>query len=239
MGIEDHYTIYLRNYCYWTGQGKQYNTCTRPETYFWFDPVTVWGQKGTNNIVSSASSEFHDGLDTYRSGSKDMLSFFYAALTATGLTLLMGITAIFSRWGSFLATLCATAAAITYCGATAVGMGVAGIMQDTMNKELEDSHNIKTQYGKSIIYTNGLGCIVSVAASFFWFLSVFCFSGRSPYNERDRRGRGRITAEKTPYTYEKLAHSNQGNSNHHIMRDSQPVTSAAYEPFRHTGAGNV
>lgn len=202
----------------------------------------VWSLRTTQNIASSIEGDFRDGLETYRSGSRDMLRFFYATLAATSLTFLMGIAAIFSRWGSFLASLSAAAAAVAYCGTTALCAGLAAIMQETMNKELEEPNNIRTHYGNSVIYVNGLGCIVSVAATFFWFLSVFCFSGRSPYNERDRRERGRIAIEKAPYTYEKLPYSDQGSSNQPLIQRceaSQPATSVAYEPFRHSGAANA
>lgn len=239
MGIQDHYAVYLRNYCSWSAQSKAYSTCLKPSGYFWFDPVSVWSKsKQDINITASLSIDFSDGLTIYERGSKDMLLLYYMALATTSLTILAGLTAIFSRWGSFVTNLCATGAAITYCGATAVAAGVSQLMEETMNKELQGPNGIATHRGKQIIYVSALGSLLSVIAVFFWFLSVFCCSGRSPYSERDRRSGAirPLTAEKAPYTYERIGKGGTGGNGDGetplIQGQLWQGEGSAYEPFR-------
>jgi hypothetical protein len=74
-------------------------------------------------------------------------------------------------------------------------------------------------------------------SSQFWFLSVCCCSGRSPYNKNaERASRGKTRAEKTPYTYERVGSPYMGpNAGQSVPLNSyggaQP-TGSAYEPFR-------
>ena len=239
LGMQDYYTIYLRSYCGWNGNDK-YANCTNPKSYFWFDPINVWGLNDTGTPVHDYLSHgFTDGLDTYHAASKAMFVLYVAALAATSATLLVGISAIFSRWGSFFTTFCAKAASACFIGASGLASGIFLIMRRTMNNELKDDYGITTSIGGKSLALSWIGTAFAVGAGFFWLLSVCCCSGRSPYNPGGREAR-RTRAEKTPYTYERVGSPYLG------PRDTQSVPlqnfggeggghgqrGSAYEPFR-------
>jgi uncharacterized membrane protein YcgQ (UPF0703/DUF1980 family) len=64
--------------------------------------VEVWGLNGTG-VENVFPKELKDALDTYKNVSKYMF-IVYVALVATVVELLIGISAMFSRWGSFVTT---------------------------------------------------------------------------------------------------------------------------------------
>ena len=239
MGMQDYYTIYLRSYCGWNGNDK-YANCTDPKSYFWFNPITIWGLNNTGTPVDDfLPKSFRDGLDTYHGASKAMFVLYVAALAATSATLLVGVSAIFSRWGSFFTTFCAKAASVLFVAATALASAIFLILRTSLNHTLKDDYGIKTTVGGKSLALSWIGTAFAVGAGFFWLLSVCCCSGRSPYNQGGREGRGRTRAEKTPYTYERVGSPYMG------PRDTQSVPlqnfgggggheqrGSAYEPFR-------
>lgn len=240
LGMQDYYTIYLRSYCGWNGDDT-YANCTSPKSYFWFNPVKVWGLNNTGTAVDDyLPKRFTDGLDTYHAASKAMFVMYVAALSATAATLVVGVSAIFSRWGSFFATFCATAASVLFIGASIVASVIVFVLRNVLNHELKNDYGIKTSVGGRSMALTWIGTAFAVGAGFFWLLSVCCCSGRSPYNPGGKEAR-RTRAEKGPYTYERVGSPYSG------PRDTQSVPlqnfgggaagagrqrESAYEPFR-------
>ena len=107
------------------------------------------------------------------------------------------------------------------------------------------AYGIEGSLGLPMFRTTWLAVLFSGVAAFFWFFSICCCSGRSPY-----KGRGgdqkRVKVEKTPYTYERVGSPYLGPQGHggqeyqltNMGPSSQsaymgPVgNQAAYEPFR-------
>jgi hypothetical protein len=102
LKLQDYYTVYLWNYCSWNGK-DEYSFCSPRKAEFWFNPVEVWGLNGTG-VESVLPKELKDGLNTYKNVSKYMFIVYTIALVATAVELLIGISAMFSRWGSFVTT---------------------------------------------------------------------------------------------------------------------------------------
>jgi hypothetical protein len=239
--MKDFYTIYLRNYCDWNDNQSAYDSCTSPQPYFWFNPIKVWGlDRASLPVEDYLPDSFRNGLDAYHAGSKAMFVLYAAALAANCLSILVGISAIFSRWGSFFTTFFAAAAWVAYLGASIVATAMFAILKGVIDKELEDDYGVTTHLGRRALATTWIGTAFAVAAGFFWFLSVCCCSGRSPYNKNAERRMQRMTkAEKTPYTYERVGSPYMGpNAGQSVPLGSygQPQphhqTGSAYEPFR-------
>ena len=104
LKINDYYTIYLWNYCAWDGDDT-YSYCSPKQAEFWFNPVDVWGLNSTGATIETLfPTSLKDSLKTYEAVSKAMFIFYIVALVCTCLELLVGISAMFSRWGSFFTT---------------------------------------------------------------------------------------------------------------------------------------
>lgn len=238
--MKDYYTIYLRNYCEWNGGDDRYSDCTSPQAYFWFNPIKIWGlDRASLPVEDYLPKSFRDGLDAYQAGSKAMFVLYAAALASVSLSLLVGISAIFSRWGSFFTTFFAGVAWVAYLAASIVATAMFAILKGVLDNELEDEYGVETTIGSRSLATSWIGTAFAVAAGFFWFLSVCCCSGRSPYNKNAERGRGKTRAEKTPYTYERVGSPYLGpNAGQSVPLgayggNQQPQQhGTAYEPFR-------
>lgn len=238
--MKDYYTIYLRGYCGWNGDDT-YANCSSPKAIFWFDPITVWGLDSNttgSSIEELLPSDLKTGLDTYEKVSKAMSVVYIVALAATVLTLLVGISAIFSRWGSLATTFFAAASGIFLLAGSIIAIALFATLKTVLNHELEDDYGIHTSIGHEGYVTTWVGTAFAVGAAFFWLLSVCCCSGRSPYNPASKDAR-RTRAEKTPYTYERVGSpylGPQGGQAVPLTDMSGGAKSAhrqtAYEPFR-------
>ncbi|RMZ87768.1 hypothetical protein DV736_g4994, partial [Chaetothyriales sp. CBS 134916] len=260
LGVRDYYTLYLRSSCSWYAHNEsQYAHCTSPTAYWWFNPVTAWGLNSTATPIDELlSKSLRDGLSTYHHTSKAVFVLYTAALAAVATTLLVGLTAIFSRWGSLFTTFFAGAAATLLVGASAVATALFVVLRTALNHNLRDDYSIDSSVGSRSLVLSWIGAAFALGAAFFWLLSVCFCSGRSPYDHRDGKRAGlRRTgtrAEKTPYTYERVGSPYLGPSDPHDLGQNVPLqqyssaappafaappahqhqnpAASAYEPFR-------
>ncbi|RMZ77075.1 hypothetical protein DV737_g4562, partial [Chaetothyriales sp. CBS 132003] len=243
LGVRDYYTLYLRSSCSWYAQNEsQYANCTSPTSYWWFNPITAWGLNSTGTSVDELlSTSLREGLSTYHHTSKAVFLLYTAALTAVAATLLVGFTAIFSRWGSLLTTFFAGAAATLFVGASAVATALFVILRTVLNHNLRDDYSVYSSVGSRSLVLSWIGAAFALAAGFFWLLSVCFCSGRSPYGHGDgKRGGLRRTgtrAEKTPYTYERVGSPYLGPSDPHNL--GQNIDSSIWSEASKANTANV
>jgi SUR7/PalI family len=233
LDLKDFYTIYLWNYCAWNGDDT-YAYCSPRKSEFFFDPIAVWGLNSTGiDSDSILPTNFKNSLNDYKKVSKYMFIVYVIAFIATCLTILVGISALFSRWGSFFTTFLASIAGIFTLAASIIATVLFSVLRGSINDTFK-IYNINASLGLHTLRANWIAVVLALAAGFFWLLSVCCCSGRSPYHGRgDTR---RVRVEKTPYTYERVGSPYLG------PRDSQAVPlrnlgggdqrNTAYEPFR-------
>jgi len=110
LNLKDFYTVSLWNYCDGSKANSSSNAvetvefCSPRQSEFWFNPVEVWGLNNTG-VEQVFPKQLKDGLKTYQTASKWMFIAYIVAFVATALELIVGVFAIFSRWGSFATTI--------------------------------------------------------------------------------------------------------------------------------------
>ncbi|KAL4815836.1 SUR7/PalI family-domain-containing protein [Aspergillus spinulosporus] len=237
FNIPDFYNIGLFGYCQGnvtSNDNYRVTNCSSPDAQFWFDPVEIWNLK-TLGLQNAIPDDLQDALNVYKNVSKWMCIAYIIAIAATGLEILLGITAIFSRWGSCVTTLVSIAAFLFTAAASATSTAMFVVITGVFNDKIKP-YGIDGQMGRNIYAATWLATAFSLAAALFWAISSCCCSGRSPYNHRHGRNRGGITAEKAPYTYEPVGDGHP--SPQPPFHTSAPNYSAqqrptAYEPYRH------
>ncbi|KAL4960138.1 SUR7/PalI family-domain-containing protein [Aspergillus stella-maris] len=237
FNIPDFYNIGLFGYC----QGNvtsndeyKVTNCSSPDAQFWFNPTEIWNldRLGLENAIPD---DLQDALNVYKNVSKWMSIAYIIAFAATGLEILLGITAIFSRWGSCITTLIAIAAFLFTAAASATATAMFAVISGVFNDKIKP-YGIEGDMGRNIYAATWLATAFSLAAALFWAISSCCCSGRSPYNHRHGRNRGGITAEKAPYTYEPVGdYPNPQPPFHHNAAPGYqaPNHTTSYEPYRH------
>lgn len=91
-------------------------------------------------------------------------------------------------------------------------------------------YNIKASMGKQMLSVLWLAVAFSLGSGFFWLFSVCCCSGKS-----DKK---KVSVEKTPYTYERVASPYMGHSagasSHqmHTMPAHGGASGPKFEPYR-------
>jgi hypothetical protein len=229
--IHDVYTIGLWNYCYgdYVNGGYKITTCTPRKTKFWFNPVEVWNLDGQDDNLLPKSLK--NGLNSYSKAAGWLYIAYVIAFCATVAELVIGISAIFSRWGSLATTICSAVSSFFILAATVSATALYGVLIAAVNTGLKP-YNIKAAFGRSMMITTWLATLFSLAAGLFWLFSVCCCSGRSPYSH-DKKNK-RVVVEKTPYTYERVGSPYRGSATVPAHGAAAPTSrDMAYEPFRH------
>jgi hypothetical protein len=238
LTLNDFYTIGLWNYCTGNKTNGNFITtfCSGRQSSYWFDPVSVWGLNSTTtNSTEILPSDLQKALTVYRDVAKWMFLAYIIAFLSTAAELIVGIFAICSRWGSCATSIVSAIAFGFTVAASITSTALFAVLAGTFNTVLK-VYNIKGSVGTSMLATTWLAVAFALGAALFWLLSSCCCSGRSPYHG-DRRGR-RVTAEKAPYTYERVGSPYMGGPQtgpaiHSQNVPMQNMKGQAYEPFRH------
>ncbi|OAX77373.1 hypothetical protein ACJ72_08331, partial [Emergomyces africanus] len=239
--LHDFYLIGLWNHCYGEYENGQYKIikCTDRKAKYWFNPVDEWDldeylDDNDQDADKFLPASLDKGLSAYRKVASWMFIAFVVTFVATAVELLLGISAVFSRWGSLVVTIVSAVSSVFFFAAAITATAMYAALTAAVNTSLKP-YNIHASLGKNMFAILWLGVAFSLASGVFWLFSVCCCSGRSPYNHNNggssssggfggRRNRG-ITAEKTPYTYERVS-------------DPYGGAGGGAVPFMPTAAGN-
>ncbi|KAF2271111.1 hypothetical protein CC78DRAFT_11796 [Lojkania enalia] len=228
--LMDFYKVGLWNYCEGETDDKDKETvtrCSERKANYWFNPIDEWDLEGTAVQKIFSDKDFKDGLDAYKKVSKWMFTAYIIALCLTIAEIIVGIFAIFSRWGSLATTIVSSAQTVFIMAAaitsTALYASLVAIFESFFKP-----YNIKASLGSKMLAVLWLGVAFSIASGFFWLISVCCCSGKSPHKK--------VVVEKTPYTYERVASpylGASGNNNaHNAPAAGHSTSGSAYEPYR-------
>ncbi|KAL5113898.1 hypothetical protein ACEQ8H_008219 [Pleosporales sp. CAS-2024a] len=223
--LKDFYQVGLWSYCSGTKDkttGKEtIDYCSASKSSFWFDPFSVWNLQNTT-LQKTTGDSFQKGLDTYKKVSGWMVWSFLIATILTVAEFIVGFFAIFSRWGSLVTTIVSTAQTVfifaAAATATAVYAALAGVFETALKP-----YQIKATLGRQMLSVVWLAVAFSLASGLFWLFSVCCCSGKSPHKK--------VSVEKTPYTYERVA-SPAFPAQQQSSGLAHAPSGTAYEPFR-------
>jgi hypothetical protein len=248
--LKDFYQVGLWSYCEGDKDDKTgvetITWCSKSKSNFWFDPFSVWELKDTS-AQKIAGDDMQKGLDTYKKVAGWMVWSFGLALLLSVAEFIIGFFAIFSRWGSLITTIVSTvsshdsdthtwvlcwriwqaqtifiiAAAAT---ATSVYIVLVGVFESVLKP-----YNINATMGKQMLSVVWLAVAFSFASGVFWLASVCCCSGKSAHKK--------VSVEKTPYTYERVASPafpTSGAQNTGYVGAGHGQSGTAYEPFRNS-----
>ena len=276
------YQIHLWNYCSSNSEDEKIDYCSPKQKEYYFDPVAAWGLNGTNATSSSNSEGTNlftsevsnlknnteelenkllgktgkEALDAYRHVAKFMFIAYEVSFWTTLATIVCGLLAIFSRWGSFLTWLFSIVSSLFTFAAvltsTILFSALAGALQTILHP-----YGIKLSVGTHALALTWIAVAFSVGATLFWLFSVCCCSGRSNPHHRSNKGglwnaepaqggyggRGRgMRVEKKGGGYERVSSPFLGGERgDRVPLNQYPAQqghyrqpSGAYEPFRHT-----
>lgn len=277
------YQVHLWNYCNGTSNATL-DACSKRKSEFVFDPLTVWGLTISNSSATSTSSsdnavesainsvknnveDYEDdllgdsatkALDAYRKVAKWMFIAYQISFWTTLATIVVGILAIFSRWGSLLTWILAFVSSFFTIAAVLTSTILFAVLVSALNEALKD-YGIKLTLGHHVLVVSWLAVAFSWGATLFWLFSVCCCSGRSNPHHRSNKGglwnaepkgqgygdngRGRgLKVEKTGGGYERVAspyigghHDDQVPLHDYGAQPAgfNPHQGAGYEPYRH------
>ncbi|KAH7127048.1 SUR7/PalI family-domain-containing protein [Dendryphion nanum] len=230
--LKDFYKVGLWNYCEGDidDAGKEHITfCSERKTNFWFNPLEVWELKDTA-AQKLFTDELKNGVEVYHKAAKWVFVAFVITAALTLAEFIIGIFAIFSRWGSLVTTIVSTAQTVFILGAAAAVTAIYASLVAVFHTVFQP-YKIKASLGSQMLATLWLGVAFSVASGFFWLISICCCSGKSPHKK--------VAAEKTPYTYERVASPYLGarESSGHQLGAVPPASGHgtsgnAFEPYR-------
>lgn len=229
VNVKDFYSVGLWGYCdgYITNNTVYHtNWCSQPKAEFYFNPLRVWGLDNSA-MKSQLPSGYNNAMKMYRDASKWMFIAYILSFVTTILELIVGFSAIFSRWGSCATTLISTAAFCFTAAASITATVLFTILKASVEGPLKP-YGIRGYMGARMFATTWLAVVFALGASIFWMFSSCCCSGR------DSDNRDSFAGEKSPYDYGPLgsnhntAYPPPGNHTNDI-----PMGNTGYQPYHH------
>ena len=238
--FQQFYSVYLWNYCAGSGNSttnstialpknttSHINFCSPRRNQFWFDPQAVWGLD--NDTASDLLGEdLEHYYKSYAKAAKWIAALFYLAVVATACEILVGFSAIFSRWGSVATTIISGLSSVFILAFALLFTGLYTGLAAAFNAALKPY--ITASVGGSMLAVIWVSVIFSIGSSFFWLISSCCCSGRN--NDRHNYDGGKaMDVGGKQHIYERVEGpygQQQGVPLNHI--GARPNS---YEPFRH------
>lgn len=237
--LKETYQVYLWNYCTANKTAGDIDWCSDRQSSFVFDPVeefalnstTAEAPTGTSdadnaiaskiNEVKGNAKEFEDkvlgdtastALSTYRKVAKWNFIAYQVSFWTTLITIVVGLLAICSRWGSLctwimavvsLLNSAAAASSLTNQTQTNISNQVSTlftflaaltttILFSTLSGALHtllDPYNISVKVGTRALAIAWISTALSIVATLFWLFSICCCSGRSnPHHKSNKNG---------------------------------------------------
>lgn len=281
--IENLYQIHLWNYCSSSGDGTVVKNCSARHSDFYFNPVEVWGLNATTTTTSATSTSSDsaieseiaslknstesfenkilgksgkEALDAYKHVAKWMFIAYEVSFWTTVATIVCGILAIWSRWGSLFTSLFSIVSSlftiVSVLASTILFSALVGSL-----KAILDPYDVTLKLGGHALVVCWLAVLFSVAATLFWLFSICCCSGRSNPHHRSNKGglwtaepkgqgyndfeRGRGVQVQKTGGYERVGSPYTGHDDSHVPLQQYPQqmghtsgpNAAAFEPYRH------
>ncbi|KAG9999469.1 hypothetical protein KCU78_g15892, partial [Aureobasidium melanogenum] len=131
-------------------------------------------------------SSTRKSIDLYKKVSKWMFAAYFAGLWALVLTIVFGIFAVCSRWGSFLTWICAIISTILIFGGSITATVMFSILVSTLHEKLKD-YGVKVSLSGHMLAVTWLATAFILIATLFWLFSCCCCSGKSnPHHIRNK-----------------------------------------------------
>lgn len=238
--LSDVYQVYLWNYC----QGSDKNgtvsltKCSSKQARFWFNPVEVWGLNGTG-VTDLVPNELEKGLNIYQKVANWMFVAYAIAFFTTLSSIVVGLLAICSRWGSCCTTIVSAASTLFSFLAALTSTILFSVLTGTFNTVLK-AYGIKLHVGTKMMALDWVAFAFSLGATLFWTVSICCCSGKSDKPKGNgsysaaapfgARGGGYQSLGGDRNSYQQTSNVEMGNYGASPYKGRE----TAYEPFRHS-----
>jgi hypothetical protein len=232
--LKKSYRVYLWSYCTADKSVGDMDWCSKKSSSFVFDPVEIFALNTTsasagtgtssadnalestiNNVKNNAEGKLDDilgdsatgALKVYKKVAKWNFYAYQIAFWTTVITIVVGLLAICSRWGSLCTWIMAgvslphilpkhnAKSKLTSFQVSTLFTFLASltttILFSTLTGALHtilDPYHIKVTVGTRALAITWIATALSIGATLFWLFSVCCCSGRSNPHHRSNKG---------------------------------------------------
>jgi hypothetical protein len=231
--LKKSYRVYLWSYCTADKSAGDMDWCSKKSSSFVFDPVDIFALNTTSASAATGTSSADNALESEINNAKNNLEGkldnvlgnsatsalkvykkvakwnFYAyqiAFWTTLITIVVGLLAICSRWGS-LCTWIMAGVSLPFCQNTNARPTLTSsqistlftflasltttILFSTLTGALHtilNPYHIKVTVGTRALAITWIATALSIGATMFWLFSICCCSGRSNPHHRSNKG---------------------------------------------------
>lgn len=205
------YELHLWNWCESGIFNDTIQQCSPRTAGFTFDFINTWGLNDTtvasnvnsgdlsNNELQNSVDDIKDkteqlendllgstarkALQAYRKIGKAMFYLYAVSFWATLATLVAGLLAICSRWGSLLTWILAFGSSVVNTAAVAISTALYIALTEGLKGVLND-YDVSVTLGRNAMVVTWLSVVFGWAATLFWLFSICCCSGSSNPHHR-------------------------------------------------------
>jgi hypothetical protein len=239
LGKADYSVVGLWNYCFIldTNSKKPDTQCSKPSVNFHFDPFETWQLDGDYDF--GFSDQVKVDIKKHSANKKWIIIGYLVAFSCTCLQLIAGFFAPSHRKGSMVATLFSFVSTVSLMVAAALATASYTWFAHALQPHFT---TIEFSLGRNMFAAIWLGTVFSLAATFFWAVTVcVCSRGRDEKLRKPKKVKGPHKYEAARSVPEHGAHEeHEEHGDEHKYRDIKPLLAAqdgnnrseAYEPYR-------
>ncbi|KAL1296864.1 hypothetical protein AAFC00_004481 [Neodothiora populina] len=197
IGLHDFYRVGLWNFCEGYHDSRGVTHCSKPETLYWFDPVSIILSELLAGATITLPTDLTNDLDLIRIVSKWMFGLFLTGACMSFVMMFVQFVSVFSRWWAFVIMFFTFLTALFTCVATVVATVLFIILRNVLTSVAE--LNIGANLGNKMFAFMW----IAAASSFLAFIIQLCLCCCCA-SRRDVRT-GRKKGSKKAYTSDSLA----------------------------------
>ena len=207
------YEIHLWNYCNSSTTNDTIQQCSGRTAGFTFDFINTWGLNTTaaasdsgntnsNNELQNAADNIKDkteelennllgstarkALQAYRKIGKAMFYLYAVSFWATLATIVAGLLAVCSRWGSLITWILAFGSSVVNTAAVILSTALYIALVEGLKGVFND-YNVHVNIGTNAMVVTWLSVLFGWAATLFWLFSICCCGGSSNPHHRSNK----------------------------------------------------
>src|SRR5271170_1306380 len=191
LGLHDFYQNSLWGYCEGDNENGTVSSCSTPTPMYTFDPTQIFAKELYAGQVVDIPTSIQDNLNKLHTATQWMFAMYIVGVVLAFITILIGLTALFTRFGSLVSTFVSFLAFLFILAATLVAQIMFVIYRNVINGTIVQL-NVSASLGTAMFAFSWTASAAALVAFFGFCFGICCGTGRRGYYVEKREDAGRI-----------------------------------------------
>jgi len=180
LGLHDFYQNSLWGYCEGDNDNDTVSRCSNPTPMYTFDITQIFSQELFAGQTVDIPQSISDNLGSLHTASHWMFAFYMVGVILAFITVLVGLTALCTRFGSVITTIVSGLAFLFIIAATLVAQVIFAIYRNAINGTIAEL-NVSASLGTAMFAFSWTASLAALVAFVGFTCGICCGTGRRGY----------------------------------------------------------